>query len=82
MRTAERGGGFGATAYMSGIIAAAIAAIAGFPAARLGRSREVSSARDSRCVCVRVAMCAAIMRLDAAATAAAPPGPRALVAHD
>ena len=48
MCAAERGGGFGATAYASGVIAAAIAAITGFSAARFGRSREVSSATSGR----------------------------------
>ena len=82
MCAAERGGGFGATAYASGVIAAAIAAITGFSAARFGRSREVSSAIENRCVCARVAMCVAIVRPDAAAAAAAPPTPPALVAHN
>ena len=81
-RAVERGGGFGATAYVSGIIAAAIAAIATFSAARLGRSREVSSAIETARVCACVSMFAATVRLDAAAAAAAPPGPRTLVAHD
>ena len=78
----ERGGGLGATAYVLGVIAAAIAAIATFSIARLGRSREVSSAIENARVCARVAMFAATVRLDAAAAAAAPPGPRTLVAHD
>ena len=78
----ERAGGFCATTYITGVTAAAVASIAGFSAARLGRSREVSSAPESRCVCARVATCVAIMRLYAADTAAAPPRSRALVAHD
>ena len=46
MCAAERGGGFGATAYASGVIAAAVAATDGLSYSRHGRSREVSGARD------------------------------------
>ena len=35
-----------------------------------------------RCVCVRVATCAAVVRLLFATATAAPPGPRALGTHD
>lgn len=46
MRAAERAGGFGATAYLPGVIAAAVAATDGLSYGRRGRSREVSGARD------------------------------------
>ena len=45
-RAVERGGGFGATVYNSGFIAAVAAAINGLSYGRYGRSREVSGARD------------------------------------
>ena len=76
---ADRASGFGATVYDPGFIVAAITAVTGLSAGRGGRSTEVSSASESGCVCVRAALCAAIVRLDAAA---APLVPRALVAHD
>ena len=79
---ADRASGFGATVYDPGFIVAAITAVTGLSAGRGGRSTEVSSASESGCVCVRAALCAAIVRLDAAAAAAAPLVPRALVAHD
>ena len=79
---AGRGGGFGATADVPGVITAAIAATTGLSSGRHGRSREVSSACENRYVCARVAMCVAIVRPDAAAAAAAPPTPPTLVAHD
>ena len=69
------GGGSGGTQILD-------ISIATFSIARLGRSREVSSAIENARVCARVAMFAATVRLDAAAAAAAPPGPRTLVAHD
>ena len=46
MRAAERAGGFGATAYFPGVIAAAVAATDGLSYGRRRRSREVSGARD------------------------------------
>ena len=79
---ADRASGFGATVYDPGFIVAAITAVTGLSAGRGGRSTEVSSASESGCVCVRAALCAAIVRLDAAAAAAAPLVPRALVAYD
>ena len=39
-------------------------------------------AREIRRVCARVVTCVAVVRLHVAAAVAAPPGPRALVAHD
>ena len=72
----------GATAYVRGVIAAAIASMSCFSTALLGRSREVSSARESRCVCAHAAMYMAVVQLDAAAATASLPGPRVLMAHD
>ena len=82
LRAAERAGGFGATACDSDVVAAAIAADSALSAARLDRSSEVSMRARLDAMCVRVAMCMAVVRLGAAAAAAAPSAPRALVAHD
>ena len=47
-------------AYVSGTVADAIGTTADLSAARRGRSREVSGAREHVCMCVRAATCAAI----------------------
>ena len=50
MRAAARANRVAPTAYVSGVIAAAIGTTADLCAARRGRSREVSGARESACV--------------------------------
>ena len=81
-RSAERTGGFGATAYVLGVVAAATTATADLSAAHHGHSREVRAALKKRCVPVCVATCTAVARPDAAVAAAALPWPLAHDAHD
>ena len=59
-RGAARGERVAPTAYVSGVVAAAIGTTADLCAALRGRLREVSGARESACACARVATCAAI----------------------
>ena len=77
LRAAERVGCFDATACDSDVVAGAIAATVGLSISGRGRSSEVSPANESTCACVRARP---FVRLIAAAAAAAPRGPRALVA--
>ena len=82
MCVAAAADGAAPTAHVPGVAATATAAATDLSAARWGRSREVRAARKKRRVCVRVATCTAVARPDAAAAAAALPGPRARVAHN
>ena len=72
----------GPTTYIPGTAPIAVAIAAGRSAARQGRFCEVRGARKKCRMRVRVAACTAVARPDAAAAAAALPGPPAHVAHD
>ena len=60
MRAAARANRVAPTAYASGVVAAAIGTTADVSAARRGRFREVSGARESACVRACAATCAAV----------------------
>ena len=81
-RVAAPIGGVAPTPRVPDVAAGTAATTADLFGARRGRSREVRGACKKRCMCVRVATCAAVAWPDTVAAAAALPGPPTHVARD
>ena len=81
-RAAAPANGAPPMAHSPAVAPAATAATTDLFATRCARFPQVSAACKKRRMCVRAATCAAVVRPDAAAAAAALPGPHAHVIHD